>query len=327
MRSRMIPILLGAALVGGCATTTEPVGYTPSSAPAALDNCGTQLSVPKPPSRVVTMNQAATEVMLALGLQERMIGTAHLDDAILPEYAAAYAAIPVLAAAYPAKDALTKADPDFVYASSAAAFAPDAAGERDELDALGVGSYLSPAGCAPVQPAAKPAVDDVFAEITEIGAIFGVPERAAALVADHRARIAAAAASVTQTEDERLLWWDAGTDTPTVGACCGTPALIMAAIGAPNASAAVPGASAETTWPAVVAADPTVIVLVDSAGSPAAAKKAYLAATPALKNLTAVQHERFVDLPYSETTAGVRTVLGIERLAAGLTALGVGVSS
>jgi iron complex transport system substrate-binding protein len=323
----MIPILLGAVLLGGCATTTEPVGYTPSSAPAALNNCGTQVSVPKPPSRVVTMNQAATEVMFALGLQERMVGTAHLEDAVLPEYASSYAGVQVLAAAYPSRDKLTETDPDFVYASSADAFAPDAAGARDELDALGVGSYLSPSGCAPEQPSVKPTVEDVFAEITEIGAIFGVQDRAAELVADHRARIAAAAASVTHTEGERLLWWSAGTDTPTVGACCGTPALIMSAFGAPNASATLPGTTAASSWPAVVEADPTVIVIVDAATSPAGAKKDYLATTHALKDLTAVQHQRYVDIPYSDTTAGVRTVIGIERLAAGLTALGVGVSS
>ena len=47
------------------------------------------------------MNQPATEIMLALGLQDRMIGTAYLDDAILPAYADAYATVPVLAKEYP----------------------------------------------------------------------------------------------------------------------------------------------------------------------------------------------------------------------------------
>jgi iron complex transport system substrate-binding protein len=39
------------------------------------------------------MNQAATEIMLALGLHDRMVGTAFLDDSILPEFAEAYKTI------------------------------------------------------------------------------------------------------------------------------------------------------------------------------------------------------------------------------------------
>ncbi|WP_033346149.1 ABC transporter substrate-binding protein [Catenuloplanes japonicus] len=308
--SRIAPALLCAVLLGGCAAVGEPSGGTPSSAPAALDNCGTRISVPKPPSRVVTLDQAATEVMLALGLQERMVGTAHLDDEILPEYAQTYQQIPVLASEYPTPEQLAAADPDFVYASHVSAFA---AGKRDAA------SYVSPADCSPVPLT----VDAVLAEITEIGAIFGVPERAAALVADHRARITAAAASVDQVERERLMWWDDGTATPAVGACCGVPAAMMAAIGAPNVSATVPGTSTESAWATVAATDPTVIVLIE----PADEKKAYLAGDATLKELTAVLHERYVTLPRQESTAGVRTVLGIEHLAAGLTALGVGVSS
>ena len=45
-----------------------------------ISNCGVQSWVQEPPKRVVTMNQGTTEVMLALGLEDSMVGTAYLDD-------------------------------------------------------------------------------------------------------------------------------------------------------------------------------------------------------------------------------------------------------
>lgn len=53
--------------------------------PIGITNCGVQSWIPSPPKRAVTMNQGTTEVMLALGLEDRMAGTAYLDDYIWPE--------------------------------------------------------------------------------------------------------------------------------------------------------------------------------------------------------------------------------------------------
>ena len=56
-----------------------------SSFPVTIKNCGRTTTYDAPPQRAVTMNQAATEIMLALGLADQMVGTAYLDDAILPQ--------------------------------------------------------------------------------------------------------------------------------------------------------------------------------------------------------------------------------------------------
>lgn len=61
-----------------------------------LENMGVKMAFPEEPKRAVTLNQHATEVMLALGLESSMVGTAYLDDQILPKYKAQYDKIPVL---------------------------------------------------------------------------------------------------------------------------------------------------------------------------------------------------------------------------------------
>ncbi|MFG3697699.1 ABC transporter substrate-binding protein [Micromonospora sp. NPDC047620] len=314
------PLSVLLVLLGACATDDDPAPASPG-APATLTNCGTPVTVAAPPQRAVTLNQPATEIMLALGLADRMAGTAYLDDAILPEHAAAYASVPVLSGKYPAKEKLLEAAPDFVYASFHSAFGDEGVGDRAALAGLGIGTYLSPAGCPKPHRPGKLTVEDVFAEIRDVAAVFGVPARAERLIADHRARIAAAAARLDGTRDVSVLWWDAGTEAPSVGACCGSPNMIMSAVGVGNAFGDLTGGWADTSWESAVARDPDAIVLVDATWDPAAAKKAFLARHPTLKDLPAVAGQRFVVIPFSSTTAGVRAVLGVEALAAGMARL------
>jgi iron complex transport system substrate-binding protein len=313
------PLSLLTILLTGCSAGEQTAQTSaPSAEPVAITNCGTPVSVTHPPTRVVTINQPATEIMLALGLQDRMIGTAYLDDEILPDYAAAYAKIPVLAKEYPGKEELLDVEPDFVYAAFNSAFSDEGVGDRAEWQKLSVGTYISPAGCPKETRPAKLAISDVFAEIREIASIFGVTDRAEALIADQQARIDKAAGSAKGT---RVLWWDGGSDAPSVGACCGAPNMVMAAAGVTNVFADATGSWADTSWETIAERDPDVIVLVDASWYPADKKKAFLTGHTTLKNLPAVKQQRYVVIPFSSTTAGVRNVLGIEALARGVAAL------
>ncbi|MEU8606969.1 hypothetical protein AB0C29_03085 [Actinoplanes sp. NPDC048791] len=141
------PLSVLIVLLAGCSATADEPDTAPSAStgPVTLANCGAPLTVTKPPARAVTMNQPATEIMLALGLQDRMIGTAYLDDAILSQYAAAYGKIPVLAKEYPSKEKLLEAEPDFVYASFSSAFIDEGAGDRESWEKLVHRQQLS--GC------------------------------------------------------------------------------------------------------------------------------------------------------------------------------------
>ncbi len=89
--------------------------------------------------------------MLALGLEQRMVGTAYLDDEILPEFREEYESVPVLAEEYPSREVLLGAEPDFVFGGFSSVFESDAAGNRKGLHELGIDTYLMteycPRGC------------------------------------------------------------------------------------------------------------------------------------------------------------------------------------
>jgi iron complex transport system substrate-binding protein len=318
-------VTLVVAACGGAATTTTSADgsrTTPApAAPAPIDDCGVSVTPSPPPARAVTLNQGATEVLLALGLQNRMIGTAYLDDRVAPAYAAAYADVPVLAKQYPSREVLLAHRPDFVYASYASAFEADAAGPRSALSALGIRSYVSPFGCAASARPPRVTLAGVFGEIADIGRVFGVTDRAQALISAQRGELARAVAPPLPGTGLKVLWWDSETKAPFVGTCCGAPAMMLAAVGARNVFGDVAGSWANVSWERAVAADPDVIVLVDASWDTAASKLRYAQTSAALRGLRAVREHRVVELPFSDTTPGVRVVNGIGLLAAGLRAL------
>ena len=88
-----------------------------ASYPVTVSNCGVSQTLTQAPTRVITLNQGATEFMLATGLEDSMVGTAYLDDNIWPQYAAAYAKIPVLSSSYPNETHIMAQNPDFLVAS------------------------------------------------------------------------------------------------------------------------------------------------------------------------------------------------------------------
>lgn len=294
---------------------------TTSTAPATVSNCGVEISLTGAPSRAVAMNQSATEVMLALGLADRMAGTAYLDDAVLPWYADDYARVPVLAEEYPGREALLKVEPDFVYAAYRSAFEAEAAGSRTDLAGLGIASYLSPAACPDRRASDSLTIDQVWGEITDLGTLFGVPDRAQALVTRQRQEVRTATTDRAGLEGVRAFWWDGGTDAPTAGTCCGAPGMIMSALGLTNAFASVEGGWGQTGWEAVARVDPDLIILVDASWDTASSKRAFLTGNAVTRNLRAVREGRMVVVPFSSTTPGVRNAAAVSELAAAIRAL------
>jgi iron complex transport system substrate-binding protein len=308
------------AVLSGCGATATPAA-TKAPATVSATNCGQPVTVTAPPQRAVTMDQNATEILLTLGLADRMAGTAYQTDPVLPELAGAYAKVPVLAKLYPNAEAVRSARPDFVYATFTSAYAPEAAGPRKDLAALAVPAYLSRFACE--EPATgEPAVtfDGILAEITEVAAFFGVSGRATEVVAAQRARLAAAGKQVTTGRD--VLWYYSGTSTPYVAGPGGVPAAIGAELGLRNVYD-----DARQTWPAgnweqIAQRDPDVIVLADLTrggdGDSARSKIDFLRSNPVTAKLDAVRAGRFITVSGSSMDPSVRSVAAAEQVAAGL---------
>ncbi|GAA4744517.1 ABC transporter substrate-binding protein [Nocardioides endophyticus] len=316
-------------MLAGCADAPESEPAAVSAAdsregpafPVDVAACGHTSTVETAPERAVTLNQGATEVMLALGLEDRMAGTAYLDDPEPPtRWADAYASVPVISKEYPKREELLAVDPDFVYASYASAFDPKVAGTPKELDALGVASYLSPFGCEDDSLRPEPSFEAVWEEIEAVGSAFGVSDDAAELVAEQQ-DVVAGLADDAAGAGTTVFWYDSGDKTALAGVGGGGPQVVIDATGATNIFGGIDGGWEDVSWEKVIAADPDVIALADASWSTADDKIAYLEKDPVLSQLRAVQDKSYVVVPYSQSTAGVTLVDGAASLAEQLSQL------
>lgn len=288
-----------------------------TSYPLTIENCGTTVELAAPPSRVVTIKSTATEMLLALGLENRIVGVGFQDGPVPQQWAAGAAALPVLSDKLPSQEVVLEVEPDLVYGGWESNFAADGAGERGTLAALGVSTYVSPAACRSIKPV-KLTFDALFAEIGEIGTIFDAKSAADALVAEQKAELAA-----LKSDNRGLtaLWYSSGTKAPYVGAGSNAPAMIMEALGLSNIMADVDDGWVAASWEAVVDANPDVIVLVDAAWNSAEQKKKLLAENPITSQLDAVVNQHYLIVPFPASEAGVRNVPATVDMAAQLAAL------
>jgi iron complex transport system substrate-binding protein len=307
---------LAACGSGDDARASSPDAAGSTGYPVTVDNCGFDLTVDAVPQHVVTIKSSTTEMLLALGLRDRLVGAAFLDGPIPAEYGDD---VPVLSDKVPGQEAVLGTGADFVYAGWESNFSPEGAGERESLDALGIGTYVSPSACKEAGYQPDPLTfDSVFDEITEAGKVFGVPDAAADLVAEQQDELAAIE---PDTSGRTALWYSSGDDIPYVGAGIGAPQMIMDEVGLTNIAADVHDTWTSMGWEQIVAADPDVIVLVDAAWNTAQSKIDKLKANPATAQLSAVKADRFLVVPFAGSEAGVRNVAAARDLADQLRAL------
>ena len=317
-------ILLTAAIslgvlpaLGGCASTAQD--DAPVSQPAVsdtLENCGFTLTTAPAPERVVTIKSTPLELMLALGLSDRVVGSAMLDGPVPDALAPSGWEAPVISDELPSQEVLLAAEPDFVFAGWASNLESDGVGTREDLLGFDIRSYIAPPACDFGSDASSALeFDDVFQMVSEVGGIFGVEDRADSLIAEQRARLDAVEASGSGPS---ALWFSSGGDTPFVGGGTGAPNMIMAAAGLRNAAASEPQSWFSMAWEAFVDADPDVIVLVDAPWNSAAQKRELLEQHPAARTMRAVRDERFIVVDFATTEAGVRNVEAVETIAQAL---------
>ncbi|MDF2684343.1 MAG: Fe3+-hydroxamate transporter substrate-binding protein [Brevibacillus sp.] len=309
---------LGAAQTQGKAEQSQAPGVEQQAQsgtdnPVTLKNNDREITYPKAPTRAVTLNQHVTEVMLALGLGDKMVGTAYLDDQILPEFKEAYDKVPVLSDKYPTKEVLMAAEPDFVYAGWKSGFGDKGVGSMEELEKAGIQSYLHESSNK-----SGPTVDDVFTDIQNIGRIFRVEDRAIELVGKMKMEMEQTTSKLgTVDKPLKVFVYDSGEEQAYTAASNYMTALIKMA-GGKNIFDDIQKGWADVSWEEVVIRNPDVIIIVDYGDKSLDQKRDLLLNKRELENVSAIQNKRLLVLPLSAAAEGVRAPIALKILAEGL---------
>lgn len=328
--------LLAAAVLWASATASaEPARY-----PMTFENCGQSVTIKAPPKRVVSVGQTQTEILYALGLAERVVGTAVWFGPVAPRFAAANAKVKRLADNDPSFEAVVGQEPELVTAMFEWHIGPHGAvGTREQFAKLGIPVYVTPADCVGKDNSGAGdgvrtemfTMELVYRTILEYGRIFDVSDRAESLVAELRAREANAAAGVAGTAAANVpvaLWFSSRTirGEAFMAGRTGVPAYLLSKLGARNVIASTEEWPL-VGWESIAAANPQVLVVVkmDRRRFPAddiEAKLDFLRTDPVASRLDAVAKGRVVIVDVGATRAGLDAVDGIETLARAIAGFG-----
>ena len=125
----IIPVV--AVLLAGCSAPADLSDAKPAS---TIDNCGFKVDLDADPQRIITIKSTSTELVLALGLGDKIIGQAFPDGPLPDGFVGPD--VPVISDFVPSEEAVLELEPDFIVAGWESNLTADGAGDRAELKSL-----------------------------------------------------------------------------------------------------------------------------------------------------------------------------------------------
>ncbi|UWQ78207.1 ABC transporter substrate-binding protein [Leisingera sp. S132] len=333
LRSGLMGLSFVAAAQAAAASETFPL---------TLQNCGETVTFEAPVASSVTVGQAATEVLYALGLGGKVLGTSVWFNDVLPEFAELNGKVERLADNDPSFESVVAKRPGLVAAQYEWHVGPEGVvAKREQFHDLGIPTYVMPADCVGKDNTTGGdgtrtemfTTDSLYQGIEELAAIFGEAGKGAELVADYKAREAAAVAKAQEValDDASAVFWFSSPEMesdPFVAGQKGAPGYMMQQLGLRNVI------KTDEEWPTVgwetiAKANPTVIVIARMDRRRFAAddyekKLEFLRNDPVASQMDAVKNDRIVVMDAQAMDATIRAIPALEDLAAELSAIGNG---
>ncbi|MEU5991490.1 ABC transporter substrate-binding protein [Spirillospora sp. NPDC047418] len=309
--------LLAAALAG-CGSTGPEAGGRGSAAPVTVRNCGVDVELARPPSRVMIVNSAPLQYLSTLGVLDRLASRA---GKFPPEYYSketleAVHKVPSLTDRLGSDghlkistEAIIAAEPDLLLGL------PEGV-TRESLAAAGIPVLIEPSFCP--EGIKDPGYATIYDQMRLYGKVFDRREKAEQAVEELRQRVRTVEAGLPGQQGRKVavLWPYRGEGT--VGAYGGqsmaTPQLET--LGARNVFADVGKRVFEVSMEELLGRDPDVIVLLHTDGTDQEIRRALLD-IPGATDLRAVKNGAITVQLFNFTEPPTPLVLdGLERLAA-----------
>lgn len=306
---RPLAALASAALLVGLAacapaTATAPGAADPtddSSFPLTITNCGSPVTLPAPPERIVLVNADEIPNLEALGAVDRVVALtgALQPDLYDPATYDALAKADVLSTETNATGGSVVSQESLIGMRPDLVIAPEKAVDRAALAASGIPLYTPSAYCADPAPElrATATFDRVWDELRSLGAVLGAGDRAEQAIADAQAGLGSPASDAGTAA---ALYVSSGGSvlSPYGGPSMVTP--VFEAAGLRNVYADSDQRVFDANVEDIVARDPRTVVLLYSSGSAEDAVAAFRGA-PGVSGLSAVRDGRVVALRFPFT--------------------------
>lgn len=294
-------------------------GAFASDFPVTVKSCNRDVTFDAAPRRAISNDVNLTEMMLALGLTGQMAGYTGISEwkTLNEELRAGVAELPELSPDYPTKEVLLGADADFYFAGWNYGMKVGGEVTPDTLAPFGIAVYELTESCIHIMEKPRASIDDLYVDLLNLGKIFGVAERAEALVSGYQSELAAFTATLQRNDaPPKVFIYDSGEEKPFTAGRYAIPTALIEAAGGTNIMDDVASSWVEIGWEPVIERNPDIIVIINYGEVTAEQKAEFMRQNPAFKDIPAVKHNRFVTLQYVEATPGPRNIAAIKHLAA-----------
>ena len=303
---QILTFIAAASIIGGSAF-----------AETSVKSCNRTVTFDSPPKRAISNDVNLTEMMLVLGLADHMVGYTGISGwkTLDEEMRANVKQLPELSSKYPTKEVIVGANADFFFAGWNYGMKVGGEVTPETLEPFGVKVYELTESCTHIMKKGKASIDDMYADLLNLGRIFNVEDRAKNLVNDYKAELKSFKSNLETGEPVRAFVYDSGEDTPFTAGLYAMPTALIEAAGGVNVMNGFEKSWGTVTWEEVVAQNPEVIIIVNYGSVTAEQKRAFMMSNPAFANIEAVKNDRFVTLEYVEATPGPRNIKAIKTLA------------
>lgn len=304
--------MIGIVLVGCGSTSNEEADQVLTSENSitynslTLDNYGREVFITEKPTKVLTLGPNATELFIALGLKDLVIGKS-LDNhsrSPLPEYAEAYANIEELTYGSATREAVITSGADFIYGIDW-----EFGGEGldiEELEEFGITTYMNSAS----------SLEEIYEEILDLGKIFEVEDAAEAFVNDQKERIAIVQEKISDQDPVDVLVYDSGGDGVFTAGGTNFATILIECAGGKNIFDDITDKQwATVSFEEVLARDPDIILIQDYDAPPIKQKINEMKENSVLAELASVENENFVVNTLESVLPGNRMAYTVELLA------------
>jgi iron complex transport system substrate-binding protein len=154
------------------------VGGQAADFPLTIENCGETFTYSEAPQRALAFEGNMIDLMLTLGLADRLVGYWTSGAELAPETQAQLADATAITAEWPgpSREVVLEQNPDFIFSGWGYGFLEESGLTQAALKELQINSYALSESCQDANGITT--IDDTYADITNIGRIFGVSDRA-----------------------------------------------------------------------------------------------------------------------------------------------------
>ena len=288
-----------------------------ASSKVSVDSCNRTVTFDSPPQRAISNDVNLTEMMLVLGLSDKMVGYTGISGwkTLDEEMRLGVKQLPELSPKYPTKEVLVGADADFFFAGWNYGMKVGGEVTPETLKPFGINVYELTESCIHIMTKKKVSMDDMYNDLLNLGLIFQIENRAKKLVDAYRSDLKKFTQKLESIPTKKVFVYDSGEDTPFTAGRYAMPTALIEAAGGINIMDDFQKSWGTVTWEEVIDRNPEVVVIVNYGKVTAEQKRKFMMSNPAFANIDAVKNDRFVILEYVEATPGPRNIKAIKKLA------------